>query len=199
MHVWAYDHTRAFAAGQGRLVFSAISGRTTHEDQEARTTAFHEGFAEYAARQALLLLFNTTQPLPRSRAGLAALGLRDIDQVLRSDEGWESILTTLSTPGLRSFVFGTSAGSGIFVALASPAPSPVPLAPFVSFSRILGCFARDGSAGEHLRLGSGEMRRLEAFLKRVEAIVGGAMVGRVDEYLRLFDPNETVEPATLFA
>ena len=42
------------------------------------------------------------------------------------------------------------------------------------------------------------MRSIENFLDRIIAIRGGEFVGKKDEYLRLFDPQETVEPAALF-
>ncbi len=196
MHIWAYDHTRSVAAGQLRLIGS-LEGGGTHETQEARTTAFHEGFAEYAAKQIVHLMFNTPRPLPRSRFGIASLGLNSNDEMLHNDVAWESILTTLSTAGLRELAFGTRAGGSLFVSPVIP-PPPTVLTPFISFSRMLGCFAREGSVGEHQRLGSGEMRNLSDFLTRVEAIVGGNMNCRVDEYLRLFDINETVEPVALF-
>jgi|CXWL01.1.fsa_nt_gi hypothetical protein len=199
MHIWAYDHTRSIAGGQLRLAGSAASGLTTHEVNEARTTAFHEGFAEYAAKQVEQRIFNTPRPLPLSRRGIADIGLTSTDDMLHNDDSWESILTTLSTSGLRELAFGTSTSPGVFVTPVVPPPAFTVLAPFVGFERMLGCFARAGAVGEHLRLGSGEMRRLQDFLERIEAIVGGAMKGRVDEYLRLFDPNESVEPAALFA
>lgn len=41
------------------------------------------------------------------------------------------------------------------------------------------------------------MKDLARFLQRVATIVRGAMTGRADEFGRLLDPTETVEPRTV--
>jgi hypothetical protein len=68
----------------------------------------------------------------------------------------------------------------------------------MTFQRLLGCFAATDERGAKRCIDRGDMRSVENFLDRIIAIQGGEFVGKKDEYLRLFDPSETVEPAALF-
>ena len=200
MHIWAYDHTAALRGGQGTLITSALGKtRTTHDPQEIESTAFHEGFAEFAAQQLAQIMFGHVPALPLNRAALAGLGLDSIAKLIRNDPGWRSILTTLVTPNLHGFEFGAASGkrSGAIAPLPSPPPGEC-RSPFTTFPALLAVFGVNERRGVRHRLSREEMKDLRKFLERVSAMLGGTMTGRADDFLRLFDPTETVEPHQLF-
>jgi hypothetical protein len=196
MHIWAYDHTAVLTGGQFGLIPSAVGGGSTHETEERESTAFHEGFAQFAAHQLQHIVFGADLPLPSNRAELASFG-SGIPQLIRSDDGWQSILTTVCTPSLHRFDFGTAAGTpGKIVETASP-PSGC-ASPSITFATLLAVFDKNTGLGVDKRLSRSEMKNLSAFLQRVATIARGGMTGRADELLRLLDPADTAEPRDLF-
>lgn len=205
MHIWAYDRTAALSGGQFGLVGSLIRdkgspglGFGTHDPQEKESTAFHEGFAQFAAFELERREFGgTTASLPFGRGEWAFKEFESIDQLIRSDHGWRSILTTLVTPDLHLFEFGTSASpAGAITQTASP--SGTCSSPSTTFEDLLKVFDAHANLGFDHRLSRDEMKDLRKFLERVCAIVGGSMTGRAEDFLRLLDPAETVEPGALF-
>lgn len=196
MHIWAYDHTAVLTGGQFGLIPSAVGGGSTHEEQERESTAFHEGFAQFAAHQLENIVFGADGRLPSNRAQLASFGA-NVPALLRSDSGWESILTTLCTPDLHRFDFGT-ASSAAGQIVETPSPPSGCGSPSVSFAAMLRVFGEHKSLGVNKRLARAEMKNLNAFLLRVATIVRRSMTGRADEFGRLLDPTETVEPRAMF-
>lgn len=196
MHIWAYDHTRALVGGQAGLIPS-VTGGGTHEPEERESTAFHEGFAQFAARHWLNLLYGAAYPRPRNRAAIAATGVRDFAGLLRNDDAWESALLTLTMPELHRFEFGSASGiAGGIVEVANTGGGCS--SPATSFRQMLAIFSEAPSRGFEHRLGRREMRDMALFLQRVCGILRGDMNGRADEFLRLLDPAETIEPRALF-
>jgi hypothetical protein len=198
MHIWAYDHTRAFTGGQWRLIWSTIGGLNTHEEKELETTAFHEGFAQFAALQLETFLFASNPPLPLSRSGLSRIPVSNIEQMIRNDNAWQSILTTLVTPELHRFEFGTASDGGPNTVSQLANPPTDCVSPTTSFAAMLRCFAKSKADDINHRIGGPQMKDLSAFLQRIAAILQGTFVGKEAALLRLFDPSESVEPAELF-
>jgi hypothetical protein len=197
MHIWAYDNTRPVIGGQAGLIGGAISGKGTHESEEKPSTAFHEGFADVAASHLLAEVFGCGRPTPRNRIGLVREEVFSLTDVAHSDQGWRTVLAALTTPNLHTLRFGTSTDSG--PAFAQPIDPPPPgRSPSMTFQQLLGCFAATDERGAKRRIDRGDMRSIERFLDRIIAIRGGEFVGKKDEYLRLFDPSDTVEPSELF-
>jgi hypothetical protein len=197
MHIWAYDHTRFLFGGQAGLIGSAVSGLSTHEPSEKTSTAFHEGFASFAAAQMLTETFGCGIPRPLNRLGLVRSQVFSLADVAHSDDGWRSVFATLTTPNLHEFSFGAAGDNG--ASFIQPIVDPPPGdSPFTSFQSILGLFGAADVDGAKRRMDRGDMRSVEAFLDRVIAVFRGKFVGTKDQYLRLFDPGETVEPAELF-
>ena len=199
MHVWAYDHTRALVGGQAGMIPGDLSGRTTHELQEWVSTAFHEGFAEFAANQIESLAPGAVPPLPKSRAGLAALPIRSVAEMLKNDTSWESILTTLVTRNLHTFDFGTADDGGSLRIRPNGLREADGISPSTTFQGILGCFAAAEKVGVEHRLSRSDMTDLSTFVHRVTSIARGLMLGREEGLLRVLDPAETIEPRELFA
>lgn len=196
MHIWAYDHTRPLAGGQAGMIPSDV--KTTHELQERASTAFHEGFAEFAAKQIEALAPGAAPPLPRSRAGLAALPIRSVAEMLKNDTSWESILTTLVTRNLHTFDFGTADDKGSPHIRANGLSEADGVSPSTTFQGILGCFAAAENVGIEHRLSRSDMSDLSTFVHRVASIARGLMLGREAGLLRVLDPAETIEPRELF-
>lgn len=196
MHIWAYDHTRALVGGQAGLIPS-LTGGGTHEVEESESTAFHEGFAQFAARHWLNLLFGAAYPRPRNRAFLAGTGVRDLADLIRNDNGWESALLTLTMPELHRFDFGSANGTPGAITESASAPAAC-TSPSATFQQMLGIFGEAPARGFPKRLGRPEMQDMALFLGRVCGILRGDLNGRAGEFLRLLDPSETVEPRALF-
>jgi len=108
------------------------------------------------------------------------------------------VLAVLTTPNIHTFHFGTSADTGGSFTAQPIDPAPPGRSPSMTFQQLLGCFAATDQQGAKRRIDRGDMRSIENFLDRIIAIRGGDFVGKKDEYLRLFDPLETVEPSQLF-
>ena len=195
MHVWAYLHTRPLAGGEVKLIFGLPGG--THQRRELIGTAFNEGFAEYAKDKLFETMFADVPVLPFTRTFLSCDSnhrLVTLDDVQHNDDGWTSILHTLTTPELHNSDFG----------LATPCPgqrnitpiSGAPLSgctsPSVQFRQILELFDRHPPQFPH-KLALRDMD-LNGFLDRAITVIGGDLTGKAQLYRAVASPGATQQP-----
>lgn len=188
-HIWAYNHM----SGEICLTETLLMNGSTHGLVDDSCVAFGEGFAEWWKDKMQEELFGTAPPLPRSRRGLADLGLTSRALVQRHDDGWLSVLHMLTTPDLHKHDFGTQTSGSTFVAAASGVHLGCQ-SPTLGFKNVLKIFLANASKGYSKKLSRSETT-VEAFLERAEALLKKMKPAYRDLYLELADPTSTVQPA----
>lgn len=205
MHIWAYQHTR----GELGLALELIKNGTTHGTVDKTWVAFHEGFAEYAKDKLKEILFKKGSRLPYNRDALtwgipigASESSRDVlenlNDIQHNDEGWRSALHLLTTKNLYLYDFkepntGTMP-TDTYIVKKSFVKKAKCAQPNIAFSDVLGVFL---SKSGYKNITKKEMN-VEDFFARASGIIEGFDEEVKEKYLKLLDPNRTVQPADLF-
>ncbi|HMH52558.1 MAG TPA: hypothetical protein VK548_20125 [Candidatus Acidoferrum sp.] len=195
MHIWAFEHTKPLSGGEFSLIWNLPGG--THEQRELVGTAFNEGFAEYAKDK----LFETMFPavprrLPFNRRFLScSKNLVTLDDVQHNDDGWTSILHTLTTPELHNFDFGVAtpcSGPPDVIGQIAGAPLSGCTSPDVTFRQILALFDRHSPEFPD-KLSLSDMN-INGFLDRAIKVIGGTLTGKAPMYRAVASPGGTQQP-----
>jgi hypothetical protein len=202
MHVWAYQHSK----GEMGLAWQlAVHGSTHTGRQEKTFVAFHEAFAEWASNRLTEKLFQATSQvygtyddlgIPFTRAHLQSIGITSLSELDHYEEGWMSIFNMLFAKRLHRFDFN---GADRYPADIFPPPLKKQCdPPFLDIQHILRVFNPQPQRGYKDYLRKEEMN-LDSFLKRAcDVLFPQNSQQMQDNYRRLLDPNETVQPQDLF-
>ncbi len=111
MHLWAYGYSR----GEDGMAWQLLIHGSTHDGIQNKTfVAFHEAFAEVAARTLLKNIFNhrgfiydhPDRPFrnqPFNRRFLRSMGINVLSDIDHHEFGWMHIFNTLMCKNLRQF------------------------------------------------------------------------------------------------
>ncbi|HEY7911324.1 MAG TPA: hypothetical protein VIG62_05360 [Blastocatellia bacterium] len=202
MHVWAYQHSK----GEMGLAWQlAVHGSTHTGRQEKTFVAFHEAFAEWASNRLTEKLFQATSQvygtyddlgIPFTRAHLQSIGITSLSELDHYEEGWMSIFNMLFAKRLHRFDLN---GADRYPADIFPPPLKKQCdPPFLDIQHILRVFNPQPQRGYKDYLRKEEMN-LDSFLKRAcDVLFPQNSQQMQDNYRRLLDPNETVQPQDLF-
>ncbi len=198
-HRWAFERFR----GELCLTLDLITSGDTHDLADDPCVAFHEGFAKYFQQQLENELFGEAPDLPYNRARLDAgvgfppTALTSIDLLQRFDEGWWTVLTSITLPAIHRYDYGTAdraVGTGRIAerTLVPRFCSP----PSISFKNLLRVFEPKSSAGYPEYLDRGDTT-LDGFLTRADAILGSMDADDRNLFMVLADPASSLQPADL--
>ncbi len=195
-HRWAFERSR----GEVCLTLDLIMTGDTHDLADDPCVAFHEGFAKYFQQQLERELFGEAPDLPYNRArlnsgvGWQRIRLTNLDLMGRLDEGWWSVLTTLSLARLYTYDFGTAGGrvgNGRITPTAVTGRSCV--GPSVTFTEVLRVFEPDARAGFPEYLDRADTT-IDGFLTRADAVLTRMDADERSMFLALADPAGTMQP-----
>jgi hypothetical protein len=193
-HVWVYDHF----SGEGCLTETLLINGNTHGLVNDPCVAFSEGAAEWGMGQLEQVLFGITPELPFSRQYLKSKGATNLSLVQRLDEGWQSLLSTITLPELSKYNFNTT---GTHISFQSPAPSGCSN-PSNGFRKVLNVFLENPDKGFKALLSRNETT-MDSFLTRSNAILDNFGTNSVSDllvqnlYLDLIDPSKTTQPSNV--
>lgn len=197
-HKWAYERFH----GEICLTMDLIGNGDTHDLADDPCVAFHEGFAKFWQQHLESELLDQEIDLPYNRPRLnAGVGspstrLTNLSLMQRMDEGWWSTLTTMTTPLIHRYDFGTpggSIGTGS-ISLKSPWQAGC-TSPDITFKNVLNVFQADAGAGYPEDL-SRDDTTIAAFMDRADAIMTRKMDREDrDMYVALADPASSEQPS----
>jgi hypothetical protein len=193
-HIWVYDHF----SGEGCLTESLVLTGNTHGIVNDPCVAFNEGAAQWGMLQLKQALFEITPPLPYSRQNLASSGATNLGLVQRLDNGWQSLLSTITLPDLNKYNFN---GSSTYIGLLSPVPSNCST-PSNGFRKVLRVFLENPDVGYPKLLSKNETT-IESFLTRADAILTNFGTASVSDlqvrnlYRDLADTSKTTQPSNV--
>ena len=177
MHFWHWGRVD----GAIDMVCSGDLLHTTHEDWERPFVAFAEGFAEFAAVNAMQALFNESsncgnRTLPFSRPYLAEHdGLASFDDIRHNDNGIRSLLHQLQLGDYHEYDYDTPVDEATcdrYVVrednMSARRFMRCPAAPELEFWQILSAFKTHSSVGLTDWLENDE--GIDEFLDRVEIL-----------------------------
>ncbi len=193
-HVWIYEHF----SGEGCLTESLVLTGSTHGIVNDPCVAFNEGTAEWGMGQLEQILFDITPELPRSRQNLKSAGATNLGLVQRLDNGWQSLLSTITLPELGKYNFN---GTGTLISFLSPLPTGCSN-PSNGFHKVLSVFLEHSDKGYPKLLSKNETT-IETFLTRADAILVNFGTTSVSDllvrnlYRDLIDPSKTTQPSNV--
>jgi hypothetical protein len=193
-HVWVYDHF----SGEGCLTETLLLTGDVHGIVNDPCVAFNEGAAEWGMGQLEQVLFGITPELPFSRQDLKSKGATNLGLVQRLDDGWQSLLSTMTLPELSKYNFNTT---NPHISFQSPAPSGCSN-PSNGFRKVLNVFLENPDKGFRAFLSRNETT-MDSFLTRSNAILDNFGTNSVSDllvqnlYLDLIDPSKTTQPSNV--
>ena len=198
-HRWAFERFR----GEVCLTLDLIASGDTHDLADDPCVAFHEGFAKYFQQQLESELFGEAPDLPYNRARLNAgvgfppTALTSVDLLQRFDEGWWSVLTSMTLPGIHRYDYGTAGGRTGTGRITERAIVPRFCGPpSISFKNLLRVFEPKSGAGYPEYLDRGDTT-LDGFLTRADAILRVMDADDRNLFMVLADPASSLQPADL--
>lgn len=200
MHIWNYQHNHGVAADWVCGLFG------THNRQEPRNMAFHEGFAQWASHVLRQLLWAGTSHLPNNRHFIATddqFRIADLKEFEKKDDCVTGALHLLIHPHGDRLLFGTrtspplSTTSSLVVEVP---PAPVSLAMTCPTSKLdLWDVLLAFRGGQHpnwptdWQVGNGTFGLLRFFDRVSDVCPGKFPQATKDVYVGLLDPNGTDE------
>lgn len=187
MHLWAYNYSR----GEDGMAWQLIKNQSTHDGLQNKSfVAFHESFAEFAARNLMRDIFGENnfpfESVPLSRAFLTSNGISESNLVDNHEEGWNHIFNTITCPNLEQYDLNGEEDKAD-LAFENIVDDVITL----TFEDILETF------NQPRPFKTNQMNR-GGFMARVMGAVDGFSQEIRDAYIQLFDPTDTVNPLDAF-
>lgn len=199
MHFWMYMH----CTGEFRIAFQWMLHKGTHDDRQVKPfVAFHESFAEWAKNRLMEEVFGFPPPSndngkPFNREHLKSIGATSIDEAGHYEEAWTHFFNILTVKNLHRFNLNPDSPADEHAAESGRSLQPKNCSsPSVSFTDFLRIFKTvKGTKYEHM-IRENEMTPSDVLDRACTAIP--ALAGKKDIYLRILDPQETVQPEEFF-
>lgn len=180
------------------LTETLVLNGNTHGLVDDHCVGFHEGWASFYADEMERALLAGTKVLPFSRpelndnGGSVSPALTSKSLVQRHDDGWLSVLHTLTTPALFIYKFGAPGETTPKPRIeAMPVYGVACPSPNVSFKDVMTVFNADGQVADKL---SRHDTTIDAFLDRAAARLSTLSVEQAETIKKLVNPASSLQP-----